>query len=114
MRSFALLLGTLELQHLVRRGDDKVVASAVVNPQMPKRFRQPRMPKGGLHQPPPYISSSTIARNKIPKATPAFSGSSYSMVLVPTMCDVILYRKQDGGPPKPEVPISQLWSDIET
>jgi hypothetical protein len=31
MRSFALLLGTLELQHLVRRGDDKVVASAVVN-----------------------------------------------------------------------------------
>ena len=42
---------------------------------------------GGGKLPPSDISASRLARNKIPTATPMFSGSNFSMVLLVTLSD---------------------------
>jgi len=42
---------------------------------------------GGVKLPPRGISASRLARNKIPTATPMFSGSNVSMVLSLTLSD---------------------------
>lgn len=66
---------------------------------------------GGVIYPQVYLGSRA-PRNKIPTATPVFSGSNFSMELLPMLSDVSLYRKLKMAANKTEVVITSARNDI--
>src|SRR5664279_3354457 len=60
-----------------------------------------------------HISASIAHSNEIETATPTFSGSIKSMVLLPIIYNIIGARKSKMAATYPEVLISQLVDEIE-
>ncbi len=73
LRKWLLILLSLHLEQLRR-----------VKPRTPKPISQMHEGRWGIKSDPRHISGSTLHRNKIPTATPLFSGSSFSKMLTPT------------------------------
>ena len=84
----------------------------MINPSPGNGFFATFAGNGGGEMAPRHISSTRAHSNKIPTATPMFSGSVYLMVVLPVSWEVDVCSKSNMAAKLPEVPITMLLLHI--
>ena len=94
------------------RALERAVLPLPLNPSPGNGFFATFAGNGGVKWPPRHISSSRAHSNKIPTATPMFSGSVYLMVVLPISWEVDVCSKSKMAAKLPEVPITMMVLQI--
>jgi len=84
----------------------------MINPSPGNGFFATFAGNGGGEMAPRHISSTRAHSNKIPTATPMFSGPVYLMVVLPVSWEVDVCSKSNMAAKLPEVPITMLLLHI--